>query len=290
MLWEQERYVRVYKRDTADWLALSWDAQGLLMQLLRKVDLAGRLDLGRHGLKAVAIVLQRLELWESRLKPALEELLADGCVAIQDNHLIFPNYVPAQTAVASTLLRKRTQRERDELSRNVTSPKVEQYESRNVTEGHETGPNVTPGHDPSRDVTPAGPAKPAEPSGPAKPVSPRASAPADTPPSPVADPWPKGLLEQLRPAMGFPNDLDAGWQKFVRDSLEFPSAQRAAAARKFLASGVRPDLPASYVLALIRKGVGQDDPRAPKPLVGQASSRELHMQDLIEDQQRGRRP
>ena len=37
MDWSNERYVRVYTRDTADWLALSTDAQDLLLLLLRRL-------------------------------------------------------------------------------------------------------------------------------------------------------------------------------------------------------------------------------------------------------------
>jgi hypothetical protein len=105
MDFSRERYVRVYTRDTADWLALSWDAQALLLQLLRKVDRAGGLSLGRHGRKAIAIVLQQVAIWEERLAPALDELIADGCVVIEGAALCFPNYVAAQESKADGALR-----------------------------------------------------------------------------------------------------------------------------------------------------------------------------------------
>ena len=35
MRWEDERYVRIYTRDTPSWMLLSWDAQALFLQLLR---------------------------------------------------------------------------------------------------------------------------------------------------------------------------------------------------------------------------------------------------------------
>ena len=49
MDWSDERYVRVYTRDTPDWQCLSFLAQGLFCLILRKVDRAGVLPLGRSG-------------------------------------------------------------------------------------------------------------------------------------------------------------------------------------------------------------------------------------------------
>lgn len=112
MRWEDERYVRVYTRDTADWLALSWDAQALMMQILRKCDRAGLIDLGRRGRKALAFVVGH-PINADVIDNALDELVADGSVRIEGEHLIVPNFVAAQEAQASDAARKRTQRERD---------------------------------------------------------------------------------------------------------------------------------------------------------------------------------
>ena len=54
MRWDDERYVRLYTRDTTDWLALSWQAQGLFVLILRKVNRAGVIDLGRAGKRGLA--------------------------------------------------------------------------------------------------------------------------------------------------------------------------------------------------------------------------------------------
>lgn len=150
MHWENERYVRIYTRDTSDWLALSWDAQAVLIQLLRKVDRRGHLALGKHGLRSVAIVLGQAGLWEARIKPALDELLADGCIEVTEKTLLFPNFLVAQECRSSDAQRKRDQRER----RLVTPEKVEteqlvtkrDNESQNVTESHQEPDTVTDGH------------------------------------------------------------------------------------------------------------------------------------------------
>lgn len=155
MRWEDERYVRLYVRDTGDWMALSWDAQALLMQLLRKVDRAGALALGKHGKRTVAIVLGRVDIWESRIEPALEELLADGCLISTPNALFFPNYLPAQESATSDAQRKREERERARAlllaSQLVTK---RDSESRDVTKSHEVTDGVTSGHAASQPVTP----------------------------------------------------------------------------------------------------------------------------------------
>jgi len=111
MRWEDERYVRVYTRDTVDWLALSWDAQALLMQLLRKVDRAGLLPLTRHGKRGVAVAVGHPSLW-ARIEPALDELLADGCIEIRANVLLFRNFIAAQEAPQSDRQRKAESRAR----------------------------------------------------------------------------------------------------------------------------------------------------------------------------------
>ncbi len=117
MRWEDERYVRLYTRDTVDWLGLSFPAQGLFCLLLRKVDRAGILPLGKHGKRAVAVAVGHGHQW-AMLEEPLEELLADGCIRIEGDRLLVPNFIEAQEAIQSDAARKRTQRERDRA--NVT--------------------------------------------------------------------------------------------------------------------------------------------------------------------------
>jgi len=112
MRWEDERYVRLYTRDTLDWLSLSFEAQGLLALLLRKVDRAGLLELGKHGKRGVAAAVGHAHRWPA-IEPALDELLTDGCIEIRDSVLVFRNFIEAQEAQASDKARKQAQRERD---------------------------------------------------------------------------------------------------------------------------------------------------------------------------------
>ena len=43
MRWSEERWVKLYTRDEAAWLAVSLGARGLFYELMRKVDGAGLL-------------------------------------------------------------------------------------------------------------------------------------------------------------------------------------------------------------------------------------------------------
>ena len=109
MRWEDERYVRVYTRDTADWLALGWEARAVFVEIMRKCDRAGIIDLGKHGERSLAamigvpldIVLRSVGL-----------LLEDGCVIRNGSKLVIRNFVIAQECSMSPALRSRAYRER----------------------------------------------------------------------------------------------------------------------------------------------------------------------------------
>jgi hypothetical protein len=137
MRWEDERYVRIYTRDTPDWLALGWEAQALFVFTTRKCDRAGILELGRSGTRGLAaLVVMPLEVVER----ALPILLSDGCVQMNGTTLVIPNFIEAQETPQSDAQRQREARARARdraQSRNVTEA------SRNVTTV--TDP-VTPRH------------------------------------------------------------------------------------------------------------------------------------------------
>jgi hypothetical protein len=57
MRWEDERYVRLYTRDTITWKMLPWEGKALLALLFRKVDRAGLIDVGDYGAEGVAALV-----------------------------------------------------------------------------------------------------------------------------------------------------------------------------------------------------------------------------------------
>jgi hypothetical protein len=103
MRWEDERYVRLYTRDTVDWLALGWEGQALFVFILRKVDRAGVLELGRGGARGLAAMFQMpLDV----LERSLALLLQDGCLEQVGSTLVVRNFIEAQEAAMSPNARK----------------------------------------------------------------------------------------------------------------------------------------------------------------------------------------
>lgn len=124
--WEEEHYTRLHRRDTADWLLLSVEAQGVYALLRRKADRAGLIDLGRAGLRAVAAVLGHPSRWPDYVEPAIRELLADGWVEDCGQHLLIPEYLESEEAQASPAQRQRVHRERardQARARSVLGPR-----------------------------------------------------------------------------------------------------------------------------------------------------------------------
>ncbi len=150
MRWEDERYVRLYIRDTADWLSLSFDAQALWSMLLRRFDRIGNIELGRRGASAVAALVGHPGEAE-RISKALTELLEDGCLELLDDgrRIYSRNFLAAQETPKSPAERQKEKRQRDAEAASVTDP------SRDVTRRHAVSRDVTPSHAPSRNVTPS---------------------------------------------------------------------------------------------------------------------------------------
>jgi hypothetical protein len=166
--WEDERYVRLHTRDTADWLMLSWDAQALYMQIRRKVDRAGILHLGKHGLRGVFVAINQPHLAD-RLAEPLQELLGDGCVKLcgaASDQLLLEEFIEAEETALSTRERKRASRERvrdrvsrgeqatgqivtnrDDVTERDQTSRLADGSTSPVTDGDYTSQNVTDGHD-----------------------------------------------------------------------------------------------------------------------------------------------
>lgn len=196
MRWEDERYVRLYTRDTIDWLNLSLEAQALFSLLLRKVDRAGLLPLGKHGERGVASAIGHPTRWDT-IKPALDELLADGCIVVRDGVLLVPNFTEAQEARQSDKARQQKSRESARTKVQTGVPANEQ----SVTNRDETSHAVTAGHTTSHGVTPSC-AVPSR----AVPSVPSGGSAASPPPS-VAAIKPAPVKKQPPPSVGEPGEF-----------------------------------------------------------------------------------
>lgn len=122
MNWSDERYVRVYTRDTISWFSIGWEAQALFLLILRKVDRAGVLDMGIGplgvdvGTDAIADGCEGLggllRMPAEVVRRALARLLADGCIVHEGQYLVVKNFIEAQESTMSTVTRQRESRER----------------------------------------------------------------------------------------------------------------------------------------------------------------------------------
>jgi len=158
MDWENERYVRVYTRNTVAWRMLPWQSKALWPLLLREVDRAGLLALDGHGARGLAALV---ELPPEVVEVGLQGLIEDGCVRLlgDGTRLFVPNFIAAQEAKQSDTHRQRESRERRRAIAQAEADGLlavtnRDEASRNVTDCHENGQNVTSGHDLSQPVTP----------------------------------------------------------------------------------------------------------------------------------------
>ena len=152
MNWQDEQFVKVYTRDTGEWTLLSWDAQALLLQILRKVDRSGVLQLGKHGVRVLPAALGHREQAE-RITAALAELTADGCVVLRPECLVVPNFIAAQTSRQSDKARQQSARDRRRAESMGASLPADKETSQNVTDCHLESPGVTTSHLASPRVT-----------------------------------------------------------------------------------------------------------------------------------------
>lgn len=155
MDWENERYVRLYTRETVDDLVLSWEAMALWHCLVKKFDRAGIIHVGVHGWKGLALLVK---MPAAVVVPAGEELLTDGRIIMFAGKLVAPNFIEAQESKQSDKQRKAESRARQrdqalaEMSQIVTNsgdsvtttPQLVTKQAVLVTVGHDQSHLVTP--------------------------------------------------------------------------------------------------------------------------------------------------
>lgn len=148
MDWANERYVRLYTRDTTTWKLWPWQARMLFMMLLRTVDRSGVLDTGRT--EPERAVAAHTDLPLDVVRDYLPELVDSGAVEIGDRSVVVPNYLEAQETPQSDAHRCR------------------EYRARRLAHKRETirDETDTPRHAVTRRDTPSVPSVPSVPSKP----------------------------------------------------------------------------------------------------------------------------
>jgi uncharacterized phage protein (TIGR02220 family) len=151
MDWPNERYVRLYTRDSTTWKLLDWKARALLPLLMRKLNRAGVLELGSDGVLGIAAHVEMpLEIVEDGMR----QLLARGVFVMTSTAVVMPNFLEAQEASQTTAHRSREYRARsrdaalhDVTSRDGSVTKRDASVTKRddtVTARHETSQRVTP--------------------------------------------------------------------------------------------------------------------------------------------------
>jgi hypothetical protein len=146
--WPNERYVRIYTRDTPELALMPWEARCLFWDFYRRVDLAGVLDCGRYDPARSIATLCRVP--EDVAVAALSAWLDEDMVQLHElgaqTYVVIPTFIDSQEASTSD-------KERKKKSRASRSAKARLGELTSVTKCPVAAP---PRDDSSRGVTPAG--------------------------------------------------------------------------------------------------------------------------------------
>lgn len=147
MNFDDERFVKIYPRNTTNWKLLGWEGRCVLMMLLREVDRAGCLDI-EGGMEGLALLL---DLPPDVTERGFASCVKRGSVVQNGNTAIIPNFVKAQEARQTDRVRQAESRARRRelgmMSQIVTN------DARTVTDRDQTSHAVTASHTASHDVT-----------------------------------------------------------------------------------------------------------------------------------------
>jgi hypothetical protein len=106
---KQERYIKVFVKDTSNWLLGPWQARAMLPLIMRKLDRAGILDLGEEGIEALAVhTSMPIEIVETGLSWWIQR----GTLKLVRGNLVMPNFMEAQEATQDDAQRARESRAR----------------------------------------------------------------------------------------------------------------------------------------------------------------------------------
>lgn len=148
MNFDDERFVKIFTRDTVTWKLLGWEGRCVLLMLLRKVDRAGCVDLG-SGIEGLALLL---DLPDDVTERGLAACLRRGCVTQLYQIAVVPNFVRAQDSRQTDRVRQAESRARRRDSGLVSQTVTDTNE--HVTKRDEVSQPVTRSHTMSHDVTP----------------------------------------------------------------------------------------------------------------------------------------
>jgi hypothetical protein len=133
-----ERYVRLYTRDTMGWKKLRWEGRLVWMELYRKADRSGIVSLGGDEPWEAAVIL--CDIPEEVAKVGMERCLDREWIVRDGDRLVFPEYIEANETPQSD-----AQRQRESRAKRAAVTKRD-GQSQNVTDCHAESHGVTPSH------------------------------------------------------------------------------------------------------------------------------------------------
>ena len=139
MNWDTGYFVKLYRSQSPDWLPLSPLTRGLFDELLLISDQTGRIQLGKAGLSSIVVPLRGR--WDE-VRPHIEALLADGCIALDGNEIVIKGFVDAQKRAKTSTERSR-ERRGNAMQRDAT---VGNGQQRSATEGNDEQRGATEGN------------------------------------------------------------------------------------------------------------------------------------------------
>jgi len=139
MNYADEDYVRLYVADTVTWKLMSFEAQTVLLHMLKgRFDRSGVFEIGCHTPSRAVTAVTKVP--EAIAEVGVAELLESGTWVLGDGCIVWPRYVSGQTT-------PRTDKSRQRESRQNRA------KQRTVTIGHTLSQPVTPSHTESQPVT-----------------------------------------------------------------------------------------------------------------------------------------
>jgi len=120
MDWGDEKFIRVYCRDTENFSGWGWEAQALIFPIMRRLDESGEIDLcGKDPTEKLKELFPKFPV--EFLKTGLEELLRTETFCVRDGSIFMPKFAEAQQASITPRQRKRAERARKRLARNASA-------------------------------------------------------------------------------------------------------------------------------------------------------------------------
>lgn len=128
MNWSEEKYVKLFVRETPTWRAWPWQARAVAPLLMKHLEPDGSLSVGRlEPARAVAVTI---DLPTDVVAPGVAAMLEDGTLELRDERLWWPKFEEAQESRKSDAQKQRDYRDRERTRKSadkLTNPVTKRY-------------------------------------------------------------------------------------------------------------------------------------------------------------------